>query len=101
MLPDGRIDRKSDRVFCDLSGPREGAPDGMKVDRVGNVYCGGSGGLWIISPTGKHLGTIVHGGTQTNNIAFGERDWKTLFFVSWVSLHAVKLLVPGTPVPVA
>lgn len=99
VLPDGSIDRLSSRIFCRLGGERHGKPDGMKVDRAGNVYCGGSGGLWIIDPSGKHLGTIVHGATQTNNLAFGGDDWKTLFFVSWTSLHSVPLLVPGMPVP--
>ena len=31
----------------------------MKVDKAGNLYVSGPGGLWIISPEGKHLGTIV------------------------------------------
>jgi gluconolactonase len=45
----------TDRVFCDLNGERPGNPDGMKVDMEGNVYCGGSGGIWIMDPSGKHL----------------------------------------------
>ena len=49
----------------------ERVPDGMKVDREGNVYCGGSGGLWIISPAGKKLGVIQHGFDSTTNLAFG------------------------------
>ena len=42
-------------------------PDGMKVDVEGNVYCGGAGGVWVLDPSGKHLGTIVHGQPATTN----------------------------------
>jgi sugar lactone lactonase YvrE len=31
----------------------------MKTDEKGNLYVSGPGGLWIISPDGKHLGTII------------------------------------------
>ena len=55
MLPNGTLAKATDRVFCDLRGDREGVPDGMKVDVEGNVYCGGSGGIWVIDPSGKHL----------------------------------------------
>jgi sugar lactone lactonase YvrE len=63
-------------VFADLSGDEPGVPDGMKVDVEGNVYCGGSGGIWIMEPSGKKLGRIVHGQPATTNIAFGGDDWK-------------------------
>ncbi|MDB5447987.1 MAG: gluconolactonase [Phenylobacterium sp.] len=99
VRPDGSVDAASARVFCRLAGEGEGKPDGMKVDQAGNVYCGGAGGLWIIDPTGKPLGRIRHGATQTNNLAFGGRDGKTLFFVTWMSLHAIPVLIPGAPVP--
>ena len=97
---DGSIDSGSVRDFARLrNDAREGKPDGMKVDQAGNVYCGGSGGLWILDSGGKHLGTIVHGHTQTNNLCFGGPDWKTLFFVSWTSVHSVPLSTPGIPLP--
>ena len=48
------------KVFFDAtSDSRPGAPDGMKVDHLGNVYSTGPGGIWIFSPEGKHLGTIL------------------------------------------
>ena len=47
-------------VFFDMTGaPGEDAIDGLKVDRDGNVYVSGPGGLWILSPGGTRLGTIV------------------------------------------
>src|SRR6516162_7747383 len=71
----------------------------MKVDTAGNVYSGGSGGIYIIDPKGKKLGRIVHGRPETTNIAFGGDDWKTLYFTNWYYLGAVKVKVPGIPVP--
>jgi gluconolactonase len=99
VLPDGDVDPASDRIFAELVGDGPGRPDGMKVDVEGNVYCGGPGGIWILAPDGTHLGTVVHGATQTNNLAFGGPDLTTLYYVSWVSLGCVEVLVPGAPVP--
>jgi gluconolactonase len=71
----------------------------MKVDSAGNVYCGGSGGIWIVSPQGKKLGRIVHGGPATTNMAFGGADWKTLYFTTPTALGSVNVKIPGIPVP--
>ena len=98
VAPDGAVDVSGRRLVCDVSGTRPGSPDGISVDVEGNIYMGGAGGLWIISPDGKHLGTIVHGGAQTNNMTFGGSDHKTLYIVSWVALTAVPLRIAGKPV---
>jgi gluconolactonase len=99
MLSNGLLAKQTDRVFADLSGADPGAPDGMKVDTEGNVYCGGSGGLWILDAKGKKLGRIVHGLPATTNLAFGGDDWKTLYITARTHLLAVKLNVAGLPVP--
>jgi len=96
----GTLAKHTDRVFIDLKGERSGVPDGMKVDVEGNVYCGGSGGLWIMDSSGKHLGTIVHGESATTNLALGGDDWRTLFFTSRTTLGSVQTKIPGVPVPV-
>src|ERR671925_316969 len=70
IMPNGMLAKQTDHVFADLSGSEPGVPDGMKVDIAGNVYCGGSGGLYILSAQGKKLGRIVHGHPATTNIAF-------------------------------
>ena len=72
---------------------------GMKVDVEGNIYCGGSGGLYILDPSGIKLGIIEHGATATTNLAFGGDDWKTLYFTSRNHLGSVKVSIPGNPVP--
>ena len=72
VKPDGTLG--NGRVFFDMtSAPGEDAIDGLKVDRQGNVYVSGPGGLWILSPTGKHLGTIV-GPEHPHNFAWGDAD---------------------------
>ena len=63
------------------------------------LYCGGSGGIWILDAKGKKLGRIVHGQPQTTNLAFGGADWKTLYFTNARFLGSVNLKIAGTPVP--
>ena len=99
MQPTGALALATDRVFIDLSGERPGVPDGMKVDVEGNVYCGGSGGIWVMDSSGNHLGTIAHGASATTNIAWGDEDWKTLYFTTRDSLGRIQLKIPGVPVP--
>ena len=99
VQPDGALDLSTDRVVCDLTGEAPGVPDGMKVDVEGNLYCGGSGGLWVLDASGKHLGTVLHGQPATTNLAFGGADWKTLFFTSRNTLGSVDVKIAGLPVP--
>lgn len=96
---DGMLDLGSARLFCDMrADTRMGGPDGMKVDVEGNVYCTGPGGIWILSPGGEHLGTIAMEG-RTSNMNWGDSDWRTLYFTGARSLHRIRLLIPGIPVP--
>jgi gluconolactonase len=99
LLPSGMLAKQTDRVFADLRGPEPGVPDGMKVDTQGHVYCGGTGGIWIMDAIGRKLGRIVHGAPATTNIGFGGDDWKTLYFTSRNHLGAVRVKIPGIPVP--
>src|SRR6266851_3227911 len=46
------------KLFIDMKGTEPGITDGLRVDTKGNLYETGPGGVWIISPEGKHLGTI-------------------------------------------
>jgi gluconolactonase len=96
--PNGLLAQATDRVFCDMRGERPGNPDGMKVDVEGHVYCTGPGGIWILDPSGKHLGTILTG-AATTNIAWGGDDWTTLFFTTRQTLGRIQLKIPGITVP--
>ena len=99
MQPNGTLALATSRVFSHNLGERPGIPDGMKLDIEGNVYVGGSGGIWIIDPSGKHLGSIETGAPLHTNMGFGGGDWKTLYFTSWDKLWSVRVNIPGIPVP--
>ncbi len=86
------------RVFATMQPDRPGAPDGMKVDVEGNVYCTGPGGVQIFDPQGHSLGCIETPEVAAN-VAFGEADWRTLFITARTSVYRVRLGIPGLPVP--
>lgn len=85
------------RVFADLTGNDLGIADGMKVDREGNVYCTGPGGVWVMDPQGNHLGRIKIP-EACANFAWGESDWKTMYITARTSVYRMKLSIPGVPV---
>ena len=99
VQPNGTLAKQSAKVIIDVNGNEPGVPDGMKVDIEGNIYTGGSGGLYVFDPNGKKLGIIRHGASATTNLAFGGDDWKTLYFTSRNHLGSVKVNIPGNPVP--
>ncbi|MFM9074324.1 MAG: SMP-30/gluconolactonase/LRE family protein [Bacteroidota bacterium] len=67
----------------------KGAPDGLKVDRNGNIFATGPGGVWILDPSGKPLGRI-HIPEATANCALSP-DGKYLFTTSDMYLLRVAL----------
>lgn len=82
-------------VFMDISmDTTEAVPDGMKVDTLGNVYATGPGGVLVISPEGKHLGTIQIPEIAANS-AWGDADGKTLYVTARTGLYRIKLNVVG------
>lgn len=93
VAPDGSL--KNGNVFVDLtSAPGEDAIDGVKVDRRGNVYISGPGGLWIVSPEGRHLGTLITP-EHVHNMAWGDSDGRTLYLTARSGLYRVRLNVAG------
>lgn len=84
----------SPRVFFDSRTiGRQGGGDGMKVDKQGNVFATGPGGVLVINPQGKYLGTI-HTGRATANCAFGD-DGKTLYITADDALLRIRLSTTG------
>ena len=83
------------KIFFDMTqAPGEDALDGIKVDRQGNLYVSGPGGLWIVSPEAKHLGTII-APKHPHNMAWGGDDGKTLYMTAQGSLYRMPLNIPG------
>jgi gluconolactonase len=95
----GLLNLASDRVFCQMGGSLPGAPDGMKADSEGNVWCTGPGGIWIIDPAGRHLGTILAGDKHITNFCFGGDDLTTLFVTGLWEFGRVEVKVRGLPTP--
>jgi gluconolactonase len=93
VQPDGSL--KNGKVFFDMTNaPGEDAIDGMKIDKEGNLYISGPGGLWIISPQGKHLGTIIPP-KHPHNFAWGDADGKTLYLCAKSGLYRMRLNIEG------
>ena len=93
VQPDGSL--KNGKLFFDMtSAGTEDALDGMKVDKAGNLYVSGPGGLWILSPQGKHLGTII-APKHPHNFAWGDADGKTLYLCARSGLYRMKLNIEG------
>src|ERR1051326_8114079 len=82
-------------VFFDMtSAPGEDAIDGIKVDKAGNVFVSGQGGLWILSPVGKHLGTL-HSPEHPHNMAWGDADRRALYLAAQTGIYRLRLNIPG------
>ena len=95
VLPDGSL--TNSRMLIDMnSDPKKGITDGLRVDAKGNLWETGPGGVWIISPEGKHLGTIALPELGAN-VEFGDADRKTLYIAARTSIYKIKTKVAGLP----
>jgi gluconolactonase len=93
VAADGKL--KNGKVFFDMgNAPEEEALDGLKVDQKGNLYVSGPGGIWLLSPEGKHLGTIRCPKLPAN-FAWGDADGKTLYLTARSGLYRIRLNIPG------
>jgi gluconolactonase len=84
------------RVFFDatsLAATKKGLPDGLKVDRDGNLFATGPGGVLIFAPDGTHLGTLATG-EATANCGWGD-DGSTLYVTADMYLCRIKTTTKG------
>jgi gluconolactonase len=85
------------RIFADMTDLAQsglpGLPDGMAIDRDGNLFATGPGGVHVFTPTGQRLGRIDTG-TAIANCAFGE-DGRTLFLASNNYLARIRMRTIG------
>jgi gluconolactonase len=90
---------KNGSIFFDMTdAPGEDAIDGIKVDARGDLFVSGPGGLWVISPEGKHLGTII-APMHPHNMAWGDADHQTLYLTAKTGLYKLRLSVKGAGIP--
>lgn len=90
--PDGSV--SNGRIFATEIGPGKGVPDGMKLDDKGNLYVTGPEGIWVWGSQGDHLGIIVLP-EQPANLAWGEPDYRTLYFTATKSVYKLHTLAHG------
>jgi gluconolactonase len=90
LKADGSI--SNGRIFFDATEAikREaGNPDGLKIDKSGNVFASGPGGIWIFNKEGKVLGKIKYP-LKVSNCAFSA-DEKILYITADDHLLRVKM----------
>jgi gluconolactonase len=85
------------RLWAETRGDKPGAPDGMKIDSAGNVYCCGPGGLHVFDPEANLL-EIIEMPEHTANFAWGDRDYRSLYITASTSLYRLRRDIPGLPV---
>ena len=91
-LEDGTL--ASGRVFYDVNDQEApGAADGMAIDRNGNLFATGPGGIWVISPDGTHLGSIQPDEVPAN-AGWGD-DGNTLYMTGRTGLYRIRLNTGG------
>ena len=81
-------------VWAVTEGTEPGAPDGMKIDSRGNLYCTGPGGIHVFDASGDILGVIATP-EDCANFTFGDEDLKSLFIAASTSLYRLRVRVPG------
>jgi gluconolactonase len=94
VKPDGTLG--ASRVFFDATpwvASEKGLPDGMKVDKAGNLFATAPGGVHVFAPDGTHLGRFATG-EATANCGWGE-DGSTLYITADMYLCRVKLNTKG------
>jgi len=83
------------RIFAqEPDGAHDGVPDGIKVDREGNLFVTGPKGIWIWDPQGHHLGTIEMP-EQPANLAWGDKDRSTLYITATTSVYRLSTKAQG------
>lgn len=71
-----------------------GFPDGMRLDKEGNIYVGALDGVQVFNPQGKMIGKILLP-KETANLTFGGKENNILFICSSDSVWAIKLNTEG------
>ena len=82
------------RVFAQLIGEGAGAPDGMKIDSNGNLYCCGPGGIHVFDSSANCLG-VIRVPKPAANFNWGGDDLRSLFITASASLYRIDVRVPG------
>jgi gluconolactonase len=94
VMPDGRL--TDSHEWAKTTGEGAGAPDGMKIDSISNLYTCGPGGIHVFTPDAVCLG-VIRVPERTANFAWGEDDFRSLFIAASTSLYRIRVRTPGRP----
>jgi gluconolactonase len=83
-------------IWAETTGEGKGAPDGMKIDTQGNIYCCGPGGVHVFGPDAACLG-VIQTPEVAANFCFGDDDFRGLYVTASNSLYRLRVKVPGRP----
>ena len=86
------------RIWAETRGEGAGAPDGMKIDSLENLYCCGPGGIHVFSSDGTSLG-VIRMPEYTANFCFGDDDLRSLYVTASTSVYRIRLNVAGPHSP--
>ena len=86
----------SSRIWAETTGEGKGAPDGMKIDTDGNIYCCGPGGIHVFDPEAVCLG-VINTPEVAANFCFGDDDFRSLYVTASTSVYRMRVKVAGRP----
>jgi gluconolactonase len=92
LAADGTL--RNGRVWAKLSGDGAGAPDGMKIDSAGNLYCCGPGGIHVFDRLAAALG-VIRVPSHVANFTWGDDGLRSLFITATDKLYRIRVRVPG------
>ncbi len=101
LAEDGSVDAGSRKLIYDWGAGR--GPDGLEMDEAGRLFVAAGrteaappyetadplGGVFVLSPEGELLDFLAIPVDEVTNVAFGGRDWRTLYVTAGGTLWSV------------
>jgi gluconolactonase len=84
------------KIWAETRGEGPGAPDGMKMDSGGHIYCCGPGGIHVFDPGAVCLG-VVRTPEPPSNMAWGDADYRSLYITASTSVYRIRVRIQGLP----
>jgi len=84
---DGTLSKE--RIFCECD-----RPDGVRLDRAGNVWVACLNGVEIFAPDGRHVAGIELP-ERPANLAFGDADLKSVYICARTSIYKIRSAIAG------
>lgn len=85
------------RLFANIESDPIGIPDGLRIDKDGNLYVAAGDGVQVFNQNGFLIGKIYLG-RQASNLTFGGKGNNILFIAAGPYAYAVSLRASGAVV---